>query len=210
MLRQWRRRRIDAQAAAYDRTLATYRERFPGESETLIRALAAGGPIAACAMRAIVESRERQAHDERLRRIIREELAAWRTRARLEARQVTPGAQSRALTHGRQTEPMEKSATAAAAANYLELLGLKVKDRVTGFTGIAESISWDLYGCIQAVVRPPVDDKGAMPDGKWIDVLRLEVLDATPIMAIPGGYQTYGTGPTTTVVPNGAADKPAR
>ena len=105
---------------------------------------------------------------------------------------------------------MEKTAATAAAANYLELLGFKVRDRVTGFTGIVESISWDLYGCIQAVVRPPVDDKGAMPDGKWCDVLRLEVLDAKRVMEIPGGYQTYGAGPSTTVEPNGAADKPAR
>ena len=107
---------------------------------------------------------------------------------------------------------MEQTAgkATAAAANYLELLGLKVRDRVTGFTGIVESISWDLYGCIQAVVRPPVNDKGEMPDGKWCDVLRLDVLETTPIMAIPGGYQTYGSGPSTTQVPNGAADKPAR
>lgn len=106
---------------------------------------------------------------------------------------------------------MDKSEKATQAANYLELLGLTVRDRVTGFRGVVESISWDLYGCIQAVVRPPVDDKGAMPDGKWCDVLRLEVLrDHARVMEIPGGFQTYGAGPSTTTEPNGAADKPAR
>jgi hypothetical protein len=29
-------------------------------------------------------------------------------------------------------------------------------------------------------------------------------------MEIPGGFQTYGAGPSTTTEPNGAADKPAR
>lgn len=106
---------------------------------------------------------------------------------------------------------MDKTTTATQAANYLELLGLTARDRVTGFKGVVESISWDLYGCIQAVVRPPVDDKGAMPDGKWIDVLRLDVDRASGrVMEIPGGFQTYGAGPSTTTEPNGAADKPAR
>lgn len=100
---------------------------------------------------------------------------------------------------------MEKQTT-----NYLELLGLKVRDRVTGFQGIVESISWDLYGCIQAVVRPPIDDKGAMPEGKWCDVLRLEVLDSARVMEIPGGFSTYGAGPSTSAAPHGPAEKPAR
>ena len=105
---------------------------------------------------------------------------------------------------------MDKQATATQAANYLELLGRHVRDRVTGFQGIVESVSWDLYGCIQAVVRPPIDDKGAMPEAKWFDVLRLIVLDGDPVMAIPGGFQTYGAGPSTTLPPNGPAEKPAR
>jgi hypothetical protein len=81
-----------------------------------------------------------------------------------------------------QEDSMKDERTAA-----LELLGLKVKDRVTGFTGVVSSICFDLYGCIQAIVSPAVDDKGAMPDGKWIDVSRLEVLDPAPVMEIPGG-----------------------
>ena len=38
--------------------------------------------------------------------------------------------------------------------NELKLLGLKVKDKVTGFTGIITSVSFDLYGCIQVIITP--------------------------------------------------------
>ncbi len=93
----------------------------------------------------------------------------------------------------------------------LELLGLKVRDRVTGFSGIVSSICFDLYGCVQGVVSPPVDEKGALPDGKWIDTSRLEVLDASPVMEVPGGRfaVTRSASPTAAAYP-GPAEKPAR
>lgn len=84
----------------------------------------------------------------------------------------------------------------------MELMGLKVRDRVTGYAGVVESVSFDLYGCVQAVVRGFVDptkptDK---PDGHWFDVKRLEVTDRTPVMAVPDFDKPE----------IGAADKPAR
>lgn len=94
----------------------------------------------------------------------------------------------------------------------LQLLGLKVRDKVTGLVGICECVSYDLYGCIQAVVRPPVDEKGALSDGKWFDVSRIEVLDATPVMEIPGGRFDVerSATPEPTRTAHGAAEKPAR
>lgn len=97
--------------------------------------------------------------------------------------------------------------------NDLRLLGLKVRDCVTGLTGVCESVSYDLYGCIQAVVRPPAnDDKGAVPDGRWFDVSRLEVISETPVMEIPGGrFAVERT--TERVTPSqahGPAEKPVR
>lgn len=71
--------------------------------------------------------------------------------------------------------------------NDLELLGLKVRDKVTGFNGVVSSVCYDLYGCIQAIVTPFADDKGELKDGRWFDVSRLTVLDADPVMGIPGG-----------------------
>lgn len=97
--------------------------------------------------------------------------------------------------------------------NDLKLLGLRVRDRVTGFTGVCESISYDLYGCIQAVVRPAANpEKAEVPDGRWFDVARLEVLDATPIMEVPGGrFEVRRTkGKPSPSQTHGPAEKPYR
>lgn len=68
---------------------------------------------------------------------------------------------------------------------HIELLGFKVEDRVTGWTGIVTSISFDLYGCIQAVVTPPVNNEGKKENGIWCDIGRLKVLDKKRVMDIP-------------------------
>jgi hypothetical protein len=38
---------------------------------------------------------------------------------------------------------------------HLQMLGFNAKDRVTGFSGVVSSICFDLYGCVQAALRPP-------------------------------------------------------
>jgi hypothetical protein len=68
---------------------------------------------------------------------------------------------------------------------HLDLLGLRVEDRVTGFAGVVTSISFDLYGCIQAIVNPGVGEAGAIRDSQWFDVNRLQVKDTTPVMERP-------------------------
>ena len=52
---------------------------------------------------------------------------------------------------------------------------------------MCSSISYDLYGCIQAIVSPAANEKGELQDSRWFDVARLEVLDEKPVMDIPGG-----------------------
>lgn len=87
--------------------------------------------------------------------------------------------------------------------NHLSLLGLKAKDAVTGFSGVIATVSFDLYGCIQAVVTPAVSDDGKMKDGQWFDVTRLVILDDKPVMSRPdfnAGYVSEGK--------KGCADKP--
>ena len=37
---------------------------------------------------------------------------------------------------------------------HLDLLGYEVEDKVSNFKGVVISISFDLYGCVQADVRP--------------------------------------------------------
>ena len=51
---------------------------------------------------------------------------------------------------------------------HLDLLGRKVEDRITGAKGIITSISYDLFGCIEAVVQ----DKD---NNNWYDINRLKV-----------------------------------
>ena len=87
--------------------------------------------------------------------------------------------------------------------SHLLLLGLKAKDAVTGFTGVIATISFDLYGCVQAVITPAVGDDGKTRDGQWFDVTRLVILDDKPVMTRPNfnaGYVSEGK--------KGCADKP--
>jgi|SRR6185369_17542753 len=67
---------------------------------------------------------------------------------------------------------------------HLDLLGFKVKDRVTGFTGVVTSISFDLYGCIQAIVHPGLDKDGKPLEQNWFDVNRLQ-LAGERVMPLP-------------------------
>lgn len=55
-------------------------------------------------------------------------------------------------------------------------LGQKVKDKVTGFEGIAVSRVEYLNGCIQYCVKPFMTKKGEMPEGQYIDDNQLKVL----------------------------------
>lgn len=56
-------------------------------------------------------------------------------------------------------------------------LGDKVKDKVTGFTGVAVSKVEYLNGCIQFCVTPKIKSKeNKMPDGVYIDQQQLEVV----------------------------------
>jgi len=78
---------------------------------------------------------------------------------------------------------------------HLSLLGLKVKDKVTGYTGVVASIGFDLYGCVQAIVNPGMDKDGKLQDSQWFDVNRLEIKDKTPVMKLPNfeyGAQAEG------------------
>lgn len=86
---------------------------------------------------------------------------------------------------------------------HASILGKAVKDRVTGFVGVVSSVCFDLYGCIQAAVTPPVDKEGKIVDSKWFDVNRLEVTDEKRVMPVPD----Y---PAPAVFAHGPAEKPAR
>ena len=93
----------------------------------------------------------------------------------------------------------------SAVNRHLDLLGLKVRDKITGFEGIVSSVSFDLYGCIQTVVSPAVDKDMKKENDRWFDTTRLEILENSPVMSLPNfdhGYVAEGK--------KGPADKPER
>lgn len=61
----------------------------------------------------------------------------------------------------------------AEVSDYLQILGFPASDRITGFSGVAASVCFDLYGCIQVVITPPVNDKGEAPESRWFDIARV-------------------------------------
>jgi hypothetical protein len=87
---------------------------------------------------------------------------------------------------------------------HLNLLGLRVRDRVSGFEGVVASVCFDLYGCIQAIVHPGLQADGKLGDQSWFDVNRLEIVSDAPVMNRPNfefGEVAKGN--------KGAAEKPA-
>ena len=68
---------------------------------------------------------------------------------------------------------------------HLTVLGHEVKDRVTGFTGVATSVCFDLYGCIQVIINPGVQTDGKLGESSWFDIRRVVIVNKTPIMDQP-------------------------
>ena len=75
---------------------------------------------------------------------------------------------------------------------HIELLGCNAKDRITDLEGVIESVCFDLYGCIQASIKPTKLDKdGCIQDGYWVDVTRLKVETNRRAMEVPNFYEGY-------------------
>jgi len=82
---------------------------------------------------------------------------------------------------------------------HFKLLGFKVRDAVTGFHGVVTTISFDLYGCVQAIVSPgKCDEKGDFGESRWFDTKRLIALSKKSVMevptfdVVPGGQELPG------------------
>jgi len=63
------------------------------------------------------------------------------------------------------------------------LLGHTVKDILTGFSGVVTGSAQYLTGCDQVSVTPTMTEVGKYPDGVWLDINRVEVLD-NPVTTI--------------------------
>ena len=51
--------------------------------------------------------------------------------------------------------------------------GQKVKDTITGFTGVVVGVVKYISGCNQALVTPPTDKDGKITESEWFDIQRL-------------------------------------
>ncbi len=86
---------------------------------------------------------------------------------------------------------------------HMDLLGTQMKDAVTGFKGMVDSVCFDAYGCVQISLKPAIDAKGKMPDAYWFDVKRLKAF-GTRLMPVPPFFTTPAGAEA------GAAEKPSR
>ncbi len=60
--------------------------------------------------------------------------------------------------------------------DYLDLLGFKVKDKITDYEGIATSKHFYLTGCTQYGVLGKIDKDGTIPEIMYFDEGRLFVI----------------------------------
>jgi hypothetical protein len=68
---------------------------------------------------------------------------------------------------------------------HFEMLGLIVRDKVTGFQGTATSLAFDLYGCIQVLINPGLGKDQKLGEQIWFDIGRLKVVKNDPVMDVP-------------------------
>ena len=90
------------------------------------------------------------------------------------------------------------------AQKHLDLLGHKCEDKVTGLKGVVTSISFDLYGCVQAIINPGLDNDGKQRDQHWHDIARIKITSKKPVMDQPN----FEHGPVAEGK-KGPAEKPA-
>jgi hypothetical protein len=73
-------------------------------------------------------------------------------------------------------------------------LGAKVRDRITGFVGIAVMRSDYINGCVRYGVQGPMDKDGKIPEAYYVDEQQCEVLEEAvhePAEAKRGGPAQY-------------------
>jgi hypothetical protein len=72
-----------------------------------------------------------------------------------------------------------------------DLLGLKVKDRITGFTGIAVTKLTAIYETPRYFVEPPIGEEREIRSGEYFNEKRLEVLEVKTLNEILDNERTW-------------------
>lgn len=60
-------------------------------------------------------------------------------------------------------------------------LGVKLRDRITGFEGRATASCAYITGCDQYLIQPQTKEDGSWVDARWFDDNRLELVDSTAV-----------------------------
>lgn len=79
------------------------------------------------------------------------------------------------------------------------LLGQKVQDVITGFTGVAIGRVKYISGCNQCLVAPPVTQEGSFMEAVWLDEQRLVVQGGERITLDNGQTPGFDKQPSTRV-----------
>lgn len=82
-------------------------------------------------------------------------------------------------------------------AKKKNLLGTKVKDLVSDFTGIAVAKIEYMNGCIQYQIQTKVKEDGTLPDARWFDEEQVISMVAKKVVK-PKVKRTGGPAPTST------------
>jgi hypothetical protein len=90
----------------------------------------------------------------------------------------------------------------------IKLLGMRGKDKVTGFSGMVGSVCFDAYGCVQVALTPPVDADGKPRDGHWFDVQRIDFSEER-VMPVPDFEGRASAPKTPQTYDHGPAEKPS-
>ena len=71
-------------------------------------------------------------------------------------------------------------------------LGSRVKDRITGFTGIASGRAEYQFGCAQVLITPEGLKDGQPLNAHWFDEQRVEVVEETAPVVSPASSAKSG------------------
>lgn len=97
--------------------------------------------------------------------------------------------------------------------HHFRFMGLRCRDRITGFVGVGASVCFDVYGCIQTCLTP-AHKEGAekLAASHWFDNNRIEVVSDEQVQPLPDFLTAKPLGgqlPPARDAPGGF-DKPAR
>ena len=82
-----------------------------------------------------------------------------------------------------------------------KFIGKKIKDKVSGMSGVVVSVTYFLNGCIRLSIQPPIDKDGKMRDERWFDIQQIELVEKPAEKPVEVERSATG-GPQTSLTPS--------